>query len=141
MTGNKLLYGDGQLKVMIVGGPNRREDFHIEEGEVRGRARALAAVDAVRCCCLCPRRPRRTAAAAAADNDDDDATQELFLQLKGDMQLNVMERGERKEIPIREGEMFLLPARIPHSPQRFENTVGLVVERLRLPHEMDGLRW
>ena len=33
-VGNKLLYGAGQLKVMLVGGPNRREDFHIEDGEV-----------------------------------------------------------------------------------------------------------
>jgi len=37
--------------------------------------------------------------------------------------------------------MFLLPARIPHSPQRQANTVGLVVERRRLPSEIDGLRY
>ena len=33
-VGNKLMFGDGQQKVMIVGGPNQREDYHIEEGEV-----------------------------------------------------------------------------------------------------------
>lgn len=32
---NKLMHGAGQLKVMFVGGPNIRGDFHIEEGEVR----------------------------------------------------------------------------------------------------------
>ncbi len=30
---NKLIYG-GQLKVMAVGGPNSRTDYHIEAGEV-----------------------------------------------------------------------------------------------------------
>lgn len=32
---NKLMYGAGQLKVMYVGGPNIRSDYHLEEGEVR----------------------------------------------------------------------------------------------------------
>lgn len=44
--------------------------------------------------------------------------------LKGDMELKVMEQGRPKTIVIREGEAFLLPARIPHSPQRFEHTMG-----------------
>ena len=45
------------------------------------------------------------------------------------------------EVPIREGEILLLPARVPHSPQRFANTVGLVIERDRRPGEQDGLQW
>ena len=45
------------------------------------------------------------------------------------------------EVPIRAGEIFLLPGRVPHSPQRMPNSVGLVVERKRLPHEKDGLQW
>jgi len=74
-VGNKMLYGEGQLQSFIVGGPNTRRDFHIEEGE------------------------------------------EYFFQIKGDMRLDIMEKGKLKKIPIKQGEVFLLPARIPHSPQ------------------------
>ena len=42
---------------------------------------------------------------------------------------------------IKEGEIFQLPSRIPHSPQRQANTVGLVIERERYEHETDGLRY
>ncbi len=66
---------------------------------------------------------------------------EFFYQLEGDMLLKVMEQGQPKDIPIREGEVFLLPPRIPHSPQRYANTAGLVIERKRLAHEQDGLMW
>jgi 3-hydroxyanthranilate 3,4-dioxygenase len=37
--------------------------------------------------------------------------------------------------------VFLLPGKIPHSPQRFSDTVGLVIERERLKSETDGLRY
>ncbi|XP_038155410.1 3-hydroxyanthranilate 3,4-dioxygenase [Cyprinodon tularosa] len=67
--------------------------------------------------------------------------EELFFQLKGDMCLKVIENGKLKDVHIKEGEMFLLPARIPHSPQRQANTVGLVVERRRLLTETDCLRY
>jgi len=97
-VGNKLMYG-GQLKVMFVGGPNLRKDYHVDEGE------------------------------------------EFFYMIKGDMCLKIMERGKPKDIPIKEGEVFVLPSRIQHSPQRKENTVGLVIERERLPEEIDGLRY
>lgn len=66
---------------------------------------------------------------------------EFFYQVEGDMVLKIMEDGKPRDIPIREGEIFLLPPKVPHSPQRFENTVGLVVERKRLDHEQDGLIW
>lgn len=67
--------------------------------------------------------------------------EEFFYMLKGDMELKVMEQGRPKTIVIREGEAFLLSARIPHSPQRFANTMGLVIERERAPKELDGLRY
>lgn len=66
---------------------------------------------------------------------------EFFYQVEGPMVLKVMEDGRPRDIRIEEGEVFLLPPRVPHSPQRFENTVGLVIERKRLAHEEDGLMW
>ena len=71
----------------------------------------------------------------------DDAGEELFYQLEGDMLLKTMQDGERVDIPIKEGEIFLLPPHVPHSPQRFENTVGLVIERKRTEEELDGFIW
>ena len=70
-----------------------------------------------------------------------DPGEEVFYQLEGDMVLKVVDDGEMKDIVIREGDMFLLPPWVPHSPQRFENTVGLVVERKRTDTEKDGVRW
>lgn len=95
---NKLMHNE-QLVVMFVGGPNQREDYHIEEGE------------------------------------------ELFYQLKGDMCVKIIENGIHKDVLIKEGEFFLLPARIPHSPQRTANSIGLVIERKRSLDERDGVRW
>ncbi len=71
----------------------------------------------------------------------DDPGEEFFYQLEGDMLLRTIQDGRRVDIPIREGEVFLLPPRIPHSPQRFADTVGLVVERPRAGHESDGFLW
>jgi 3-hydroxyanthranilate 3,4-dioxygenase len=96
---NKMLHNQGPLRVMIVGGPNQRRDYHLNQGE------------------------------------------EIFYQIKGDMCLKVIEQGEPKDVPIRQGEVFVLPARVPHSPQRFADTVGLVIERARAVGELDGLRY
>lgn len=97
---NKMLF-NGKLKVMVVGGPNQRKDFHIEMGE------------------------------------------ELFYQYQGDMNLIIMDpvSGRPRDIVIREGEVFLLPAGIAHSPQRFADTIGIVFERDRAVHEADCLLW
>jgi 3-hydroxyanthranilate 3,4-dioxygenase len=65
---------------------------------------------------------------------------EFFYQIEGEMVLKVQDRGVR-DIPIRAGEVFYLPPRVPHSPQRMANSIGLVIERKRLPHEQDGLMW
>ncbi len=71
----------------------------------------------------------------------DDPGEEFFFQIEGNMVLRVMDQGKPRDIPIRQGEMFLLPARMPHSPQRSPNTVGLVVERKRQEGELDGFMW
>ncbi|MGB5624995.1 MAG: 3-hydroxyanthranilate 3,4-dioxygenase [Woeseiaceae bacterium] len=96
---NQQVFEENDFIVMIVGGPNSRNDYHLDEGP------------------------------------------ELFYQIEGHMILRVVDDGERKDIAIGEGEMLLLPPRVPHSPQRFANTVGLVVERKRLDHELDAFMW
>lgn len=69
------------------------------------------------------------------------ATQEIFLQLQGDMTIETYEKGKPRTISVKEGHIYLLPGDTPHSPQRLAGTVGLVLERERLPHEVDALRW
>jgi len=70
-----------------------------------------------------------------------DPVEEFFYQLKGDMVLKVVDDGGFYDVPIREGEVFLLPARVPHSPQRPQpGSIGLVVEAAR-PHARDGFEW
>src|SRR5438132_11367432 len=54
--------------------------------------------------------------------------EELFFQIEGDIVLKVIEDGKPRDISLKEGDIFLLPASMPHSPQRPANTVGLVVE-------------
>ena len=98
-VGNKMIWEDQDFIVMIVGGPNSRKDYHINQ------------------------------------------TEEFFHQLEGDITLGVIVDGERKDIPIREGEVFLLPAGVPHSPQRGPNTVGMVVEKQRPAGVVDHLVW
>jgi len=67
---------------------------------------------------------------------------EFFYQMRGDMELPTVQAGKRKLVKIREGEVFLLPSRIPHAPQRpVPNSLGLVVERDRTLDETDCLRW
>ena len=70
-----------------------------------------------------------------------DPGEEFFYQLEGDMVLKTMQSGAPVEVPIRQGEILLLPALVPHSPQRQANTVGLVIERRRHPGERDGFQW
>ena len=72
--------------------------------------------------------------------------EELFYQLEGDIQLELMEKGAdgnplRKILTLLEGEIFLLPARVPHGPRRPAGTVGLVIERKRRAGELDAFQW
>lgn len=68
-------------------------------------------------------------------------SEEFFYQLEGDVLVKIQENGKSVDVPIKEGEIFLLPPRIPHSPIRPENTIGLVIELKRKEGEMDGLMW
>ena len=70
-----------------------------------------------------------------------DESEEFFYQVEGDITLKVIENDKPRDIPIRQGEIFLLPPHVPHSPQRPANTVGLVIERKRTPGELDGFQW
>jgi len=69
-------------------------------------------------------------------------TEELFYQVEGDICVKIQVDGKSVEVPIKEGEMFLLPAKIPHSPIRSEKSIGLVIERVREGTDYtDGLMW
>ncbi|MBM4341776.1 MAG: 3-hydroxyanthranilate 3,4-dioxygenase [Deltaproteobacteria bacterium] len=98
-VGNAQVWPDREFMVTVVGGPNARSDFHINEGE------------------------------------------EFFYQLEGEVTLLTLQGGQRVPIVLQQGDIFLLPANVPHSPQRPAGTVGLVLERRRLPHEIDQFLW
>lgn len=68
-------------------------------------------------------------------------SEELFYQVEGDIVVRIQEDGKIVDIPIKEGEIFLLPGKTPHSPQRGANTVGLVIEKVREGDEIDGFLW
>jgi 3-hydroxyanthranilate 3,4-dioxygenase len=99
-VGNRQIWEDADLMVTVVGGPNRRTDFH------------------------------------------DDPVEEFFYQLEGDMVLKLRDGADSYDVPIRAGEVLLLPAHARHSPQRpMAGSVGLVVEPKRPPGEVDGFEW
>ena len=68
-------------------------------------------------------------------------TEEFFYQLEGDITVRIIVDGKIEDVAISEGEIFLLPAKVPHSPQRPANTVGLVMELHRNHGETDGCLW
>ncbi len=68
-------------------------------------------------------------------------TEELFYQLEGDVVVRIIEDGKIVPIEIKEGDMFLLPAKTPHSPQRGPNTIGLVIEKVRPSDMLDSFSW
>ena len=99
-VGNQLLHKEGDMIVMVVGGPNTRVDFH------------------------------------------DDPVEEWFFQQKGDMMLKIADGGKIYDVPVREGEVFMLPPHVRHAPQRpQEGSVGIVVEAPRQPGMVEGFEW
>jgi 3-hydroxyanthranilate 3,4-dioxygenase len=97
---NQVVYKDSNnFIVMVVGGPNKRKDFHYNE------------------------------------------TEEFFYQLEGNIVVRIVEDGKIVDIPINEGDIFLLPAQTPHSPRRTEGSVGLVMEVPRPDTMLDGFQW
>lgn len=97
---NKLVFKDNELMVMLLGGPNKRRDFHVDPSE------------------------------------------EIFYQIKGSCYVEVINsEGRREVIEVKEGEMFLLPPNVPHSPHRVADTIGLVIERNRAEGELEDFVW
>ncbi|MBW7907038.1 MAG: 3-hydroxyanthranilate 3,4-dioxygenase [Phycisphaerae bacterium] len=100
-VGNKCIWENEDFIVMVVGGPNKRKDYHVNE------------------------------------------TSEFFYQIQGDITVGIIDPQTRKprDVIIREGETFLLPPLVPHSPRRPADTVGIVVETGRKPGAKDKLQW
>ncbi|KGB56278.1 3-hydroxyanthranilate 3,4-dioxygenase [Sphingopyxis sp. LC81] len=71
-----------------------------------------------------------------------DPCEEFFYQMQGDMNLRLWEDGKPRDLPIREGDIFLLPPGVPHSPQRpVAGSIGLVIERQRPEGMIDFFQW
>jgi 3-hydroxyanthranilate 3,4-dioxygenase len=69
-------------------------------------------------------------------------TEELFYQLEGQIEVHIQEDGQKKTMKLGPGDMYLHPAKVPHSPVRHENSIGLVIERKRKNLDInDGLLW
>ena len=68
-------------------------------------------------------------------------SEEFFYQIEGDVVVGIQHEGQAKKVPIKEGEIFLLPPRIPPNPWRPANRIGFVIERKRREGENDGLLW
>jgi 3-hydroxyanthranilate 3,4-dioxygenase len=69
-------------------------------------------------------------------------TEELFYQLEGEIEVHIQDEGQKKTMYLKPGDMYLHPAKVPHSPVRKEGSIGLVIERKRSHLDMkDGLLW
>lgn len=69
-------------------------------------------------------------------------TEELFYQLEGNIHVHVQEDGKKRTMQLGPGDMYLHPAKVPHSPEREEGSIGLVIERKRMGEDgKDGLLW
>lgn len=68
-------------------------------------------------------------------------SEEFFYQLEGNVEVQIQDEGKAVIVAIKEGDIFLLPPKVPHNPKRGPNTIGLVMERKRRDNEKDGLLW
>lgn len=99
-VGGETLWKDSKLMITVVGGPNKRTDYHI------------------------------------------DAFEEFFYQIKGDIVLRIQEDGKARDVEVKEGDVFLLPAYVPHAPMRPAGTVGMIAEiRREKDDPLDGFAW
>ena len=70
-----------------------------------------------------------------------DPFDEIFYQLKGHIFVHMIEDGRERQVRIEEGDVFILPKQVYHSPRRPPDSIGLVIERPRAPSELDGIAW
>src|SRR5690554_3173340 len=69
-------------------------------------------------------------------------TDEFFYQLEGSIQVAIQTEKGKEIITLNAGDVYLIPAKIPHSPMRSEGSVGLVIESKRAQtNTQDGLLW
>lgn len=71
----------------------------------------------------------------------DDPVEEWFYQIEGDMMLKIAENGKIYDVPIREGEVFMMPAHTIHAPQRPQEGFGIVVESPRMAGMKEAFEW
>jgi 3-hydroxyanthranilate 3,4-dioxygenase len=66
---------------------------------------------------------------------------EFFYQLVGEMHCRVIEDGRFRDLTVKEGEMFMLPANMPHLNSREQPSLGIVVHQARYPGAKDSIVW
>ncbi|MFA6046447.1 MAG: 3-hydroxyanthranilate 3,4-dioxygenase [Phycisphaerales bacterium] len=101
VSNKQLFVGATDVIVFVSGGPNTRNDYHVNP------------------------------------------TEELFLQLKGDIAVRIrpLDGSKPHDVLVKEGELFMLDRWVPHRPQRPAGTIGLIIEFPRPKGQLDGLRW
>lgn len=101
VSNKQLFVGASDAIVFVSGGPNTRNDYHVNP------------------------------------------TEELFLQLKGDIAVRIrpLDGSKPHDVVVKEGELFMLDRWVPHRPQRPAGTVGLIIEFPRPIGQLDALRW
>jgi 3-hydroxyanthranilate 3,4-dioxygenase len=72
----------------------------------------------------------------------DDPFEEFFWQFRGNAHLLLWQDGRYSRVDLKEGDIFLLPPHLRHSPQRPEaGSLCLVIERTRPLGAVDGFEW